>query len=423
MMWSRLASTALVGACALCGVLARPIGDTADDATTTTTATTNPPFTADLVISTCDSSGCTPTTKRIALDNEAYAYSPSGDALVITDGDTVSLVYDKTNGGPRVYLIEEEGVNSNYLFDLVGKEFTFDVTMHNLRCGFNAALYFVGMTANEGGAQQGTNYCDAQAVDGVFCSEMDILEGNYFANQYTTHACIDECASYSTSSACKGGQSNVCDQSGCGVNPYRYGPGTTYTTETSNADFFGPSSAYTIDSTQTVTMVTRFNADSEGTLTSISRYYVQNGQTIDLPTLYVTPPTEGTEMGPMDNPKINQTYCDDIYATSTVASDTTAQMGNNMANGMVLAMSVWYDAETYADGLPAGGAEQTGMSWLDGVNDFSGKVVDAGPCDADTSDDGGPYYATFANIRLGDIGTTLIPGAPTAPTPDRKSVV
>ena len=43
-----------------------------------------------------------------------------------------------------------------------------------------------------------------QAVDGTFCSEMDILEANTKAQQYTTHACVDACGSYSGASECKG---------------------------------------------------------------------------------------------------------------------------------------------------------------------------------------------------------------------------
>ena len=95
-------------------------------------------------------------------------------------------------------------------------------------------------------------------------------------------------------------------------------------------------------------------------------------------------------------------------------------MGKNMENGMVLAMSAWYSKETYdANGRPEG--TQTGMSWLDGMNNW-GKYIKAGPCDKTTSDAGGPYYATFSDIRIGDIGTTTLgpspsPGPPPAPKP------
>merc|ERR1712196_110305 len=121
-------------------------------------------------------------------------------------------------------------MGKNFMFMLKGQEFTFDVELSRMQCGFNAALYFVGMTDNEGGAESGTNYCDAQAVDGTFCSEMDLFEGNTKAQQYTTHACIDACASYTKDTAeCKakpGTQATICDQSGCGLNPFRYGAGT-----------------------------------------------------------------------------------------------------------------------------------------------------------------------------------------------------
>ena len=64
---------------------------------------------------------------------------------------------------------------------------------------------FVGMTENQGAAENGTNYCDAQAVGGTFCSEMDIMEANIHAQQYTTHACVDECGSFTTGvDKCKG---------------------------------------------------------------------------------------------------------------------------------------------------------------------------------------------------------------------------
>ena len=90
-----------------------------------------------------------------------------------------------------------------------------------------------------------------------------------------------------------------------------------------------------------------------------------------------------------------------------------AQMGKNMENGMVLAMSAWYAQETYVGGKPQG--TQTGMSWLDGVNNW-GKIIKSGPCDTTTKDTAGPYHATFSDIRIGDIGTT-IPAIPTPPPP------
>ena len=203
-------------------------------------------FTTQLNIKQCDSSGCKPAKKRIALDATSNSTSSHGDALISVGGDgldALTLKYgDAISGGPRVYLIEEEGINKNTMFHLVNQEFAFDVELSTMPCGFNAALYFTGMTENEGGAENGTKYCDAQAVGGTFCSEMDIMEANTVAQQYTTHACVDKCASFSDDAECKGtgSPSSVCDQNGCGLNPFRYGPGTTYNTETTNDGWYGP---------------------------------------------------------------------------------------------------------------------------------------------------------------------------------------
>ena len=47
-------------------------------------------------------------------------------------------------------------------------------------------------------------------------------------------------------------------------------------------------------------------------------------------------------------------------------------------------------------------------SWLDGTNNW-GKYIKAGPCDTTTTQNAGPYRATFSDIRIGDIGTTTGP--------------
>jgi len=380
-------------------------------------------FTTKLNIQQCTSDGCKYVPKRIALDVDSNNTASSGEDLIIVSGqnsDRLTLKYGGSDvGGPRVYMIEEEGVNKNEMFILKGNEFTFDVSLSTMGCGFNAALYFVGMTANEGGAEKGTGYCDAQAVAGTFCSEMDVMEANTRAQQYTTHACINECGSFSSNSKCKGnGQpKSVCDQSGCGLNPFRYGPGTTYDLENDNPKWYGPrtdGTNYTLDSTQLYTVVTQFNEDSSGTLSSITRFYLQNGNRVDLPTLYVLPPNDGSHMGAFTQPSITKGFCGDIYDRWDGDSSYTplAQMGKNMESGMVLAMSAWYAKETYVNGKPQG--SQTGMSWLDGVNNW-GKFIKAGPCDTTTSDDG-VHFATFSDIRFGPIGTT-VPDAPPSPTP------
>merc|ERR1712151_1051125 len=74
--------------------------------------------------------------------------------------------------------------------------------------------------------------------------------------------------------------------------------------------------------------------------------------------------------------------------------------------------SAWYSQETYENGQPVG--SQTGMSWLDGINDW-GHLTKAGP-GHETTSDSGDHQATFSDIRFGAIGTTL-PSYPPAPTP------
>eukprot|EP00664_Eupelagonemidae_sp_cell27_P000528 gene528-6335_t len=230
---------------------------------------------------------------------------------------------------------------------------------------------------------------------------MDLFEANTGAQQYTTHACVDACGSYTANvSQCKGVQgtpSSVCDQSGCGLNPFRYGPGTTYDAEFNNDKWYGKGAGFALDSSSPFTVVTQFHT-AAGALTNITRFYMQKGKRVDLPTLY---------------PALTKDYCTDIYDRWDQGGEPLAQMGSNMGNGMVLAMSAWYAQETYVNGKPQG--TQTGMSWLDGVNNW-GKYIKAGPCDATTTDAGGPYHATFSSIRIGDIGTTL-PSSPPAPGP------
>ena len=69
----------------------------------------------------------------------------------------------------------------------------------------------------------------------------------------------------------------------------------------------------------------------------------------------------------------------EIYDRWDPALHPLAQMAKNMEKGMVLAMSAWYDAETYSGGKPVGGT-QTGMSWMDGNNLWGGHYEKAGPC-------------------------------------------
>ena len=128
------------------------------------------------------------------------------------------------------------------MFNLLNREFTFDVDLSSLDCGLNGALYFVEMAAdggkgsystNQAGAKYGTGYCDAQCPHdikwingkanckdwkpsaddpnsgaghyGSCCAEMDIWEANSQSQAFTTHPCTVE------------GQTQ-CEGSDCGDN-------------------------------------------------------------------------------------------------------------------------------------------------------------------------------------------------------------
>ncbi|KAG7379815.1 hypothetical protein PHYPSEUDO_008111 [Phytophthora pseudosyringae] len=316
-----------------------------------------------------------------------------------------------TNIGSRVYVMEADDTYKAY--KLLNQEFTFDVDVSNLDCGLNGALYFVDMdtdggmsrfSGNAAGAKYGTGYCDAQcpqdlkfisgeanvlnwtasATDsnsgtgnyGSCCVEMDIWESNSISNAYTTHPCSSTSkagGSYRCESASECGTGTahrydgVCDKDGCDFNPYRMG----------NKTFFGPGSAFTIDTSNKFTVVTRFITDDNtatGMLTDIKRFYCSATKKL---------------FGDEDAHK---------------AKGGLAQIGLAMKRGMVLTMSLWTD--NVAQCL-----------WLDSDYPVTAAAsepgVSRGTC-ATTSDDPdtvvseqGDATVVFSNIRFGDIGTTV----------------
>ena len=90
----------------------------------------------------------------------------------MTDFETLA------NVGSRVYLLDEDDTNYK-MFNLLNKEFTFDIDMSTLPCGLNGALYFVEMSpdggksefaSNKAGSAYGTGYCDSQCPQYVVIS-------------------------------------------------------------------------------------------------------------------------------------------------------------------------------------------------------------------------------------------------------------
>ena len=95
-------------------------------------------FTTDLMIKKCSTAGCTPMQKRVRsvfllLIPSHHAYFALQIALDFTSNGTEKLITVNGNGaltlkyggpdlgGPRVYLIEEDGVNKNHLLVITKK--------------------------------------------------------------------------------------------------------------------------------------------------------------------------------------------------------------------------------------------------------------------------------------------------------------
>jgi len=132
--------------------------------------------------------------------------------------------------GPRFYLasgcVSAFAGNAFSTFaSLVGGSISFTVDVSQLGCGTNAAFYLVNMPTS-GAGSNGDYYCDANCVGGSCCAEMDLLEANRWALQISPHKCT----------SATGG----CDAGGCGKNTQSlgktaYGPGSSYTINTSSA--------------------------------------------------------------------------------------------------------------------------------------------------------------------------------------------
>ncbi|KAG8980251.1 Exoglucanase 1 [Tulasnella sp. JGI-2019a] len=361
-----------------------------------------------------------------ALDGAAYA-STYG---VTTSGNALTLGFvTGTNVGSRLYLMDTDTTYKE--FKPKNQEFTFTVDLSTLPCGLNGALYFSEMAAdggmaahptNKAGAKYGTGYCDSQCprdlkfVNGAAnllgwnatsansgtgqygscCSEMDIWEANSMSAAYTPHPCSGTGLVQCSGSTC----TSTCDQAGCDFNSYRWG----------NTSFYG--AGKTVDTTKPFTIVTQFitsDNTATGTLTEIRRLYIQNGKTIQNSVTNVP--------GLAAYNSISDAFC---AAQKTVTGDTNTfaaegglkVMGDAMARGMVLVLSIWDD---YA----------VNMLWLDsdypttasptapGVARGSCATTSGKPADVEAA--GGSVHVIYSDIRFGDIGSTYTGDAYVAP--------
>lgn len=192
---------------------------------------------------------------------------------------------------------------------------------------------------------------------------MDIWEANSRANQIAPHTCAKDSLFRCTGDECA--FNGLCDKNGCGDNPYRH---------RGAKDFYGP--GLKVDTTKPFTVVTQFPAKN-GVLQAIVRKYVQNGVVIENAAKNIT---------------MDQAFCTAQGATKYNEFDGHKGMGEALARGMVLAMSIWWDEGGF-------------MKWLD-----SGE---SGPCNATEGDpkvvltvEKAPVVK-FSQIKWGEIGSTF----------------
>jgi len=364
-------------------------------------------------------------------DYEAtYGISTTGSEMSIkfvTEGTYA------TNVGSRSYLMASE--DKYEMFYLKNREFSVDVDVSTLPCGLNGALYMISMSedgglsayeGNNAGAKYGTGYCDAQCphdikfingesntldwtpspVDvnsgtghyGSCCFEMDIWEANSISQAYTPHVCSISGQTRCEDTDCGDTDSNerydgVCDKDGCDFATYRQG----------NTTFFGPGSDFVVDTASPFTVVTQFitaNNTDEGDLIEIRRFYVQDGVVIENPT---------TSVGGTGFDSLTDDFCttqketfgdEDLFGTK----GGLKAMGDELDNGMVLALSLWDDYTAR-------------MLWLDSDYptdaDPTSPGVARGTCDTTSGDptdvEANSPDATvkFSNIKVGTIGSTF----------------
>lgn len=341
-----------------------------------------------------NSTAC-PTVEACAQNCIMEGLSDYSTVGVTTDGTSLRLqmIVNDSTKSPRVYLLDETE-EAYEMVKFTGGEFTFDVNIGSLPCGMNGALYLSEMEAkggkselNTGGAYWGTGYCDAQcyttpfinglgnlAGAGACCNEMDIWEANSRAAHLAPHPCNETGVYLCEGPACE--FDGVCDKNGCSWNPYRIDQPT----------YYGRGEDFKVDTTKPFTVITQFPADTEsGDLVSIRRLYVQDGVVIE--------PEAVTLPGLPQVAAMNDEFCDATGSAKFMDLGAHKSMGDAMTRGMVLAISIWWDAEG-------------NMLWLDGASEG------AGPCNMTEGNPEGivmvePYpEVTFSNMRWGELDST-----------------
>lgn len=210
---------------------------------------------------------------------------------------------------------------------------------------------------------------------------------------YTPHPCTvtEQTRCNGTDCGVDDRYASLCDADGCDFNSYRMG----------NTDFFG--SGMTVDTSSNFTVVTQFITDdgtTNGTLSAIKRFYVQDGVVI---------PNSQSTITDVSGNEITDDFC---VAQKTAFGDQNefktkgglATMGAALSRGMVLVMSIWDD-------------HTADMLWLDSdyptTKNASTPGVSRGSCastsgvPSDVESTSADATVTYSNIKWGTINSTF----------------
>ncbi|CAK0837817.1 unnamed protein product, partial [Prorocentrum cordatum] len=122
--------------------------------------------------------------------------APSGDVEVLPGGTLSAGLQGRTYFADECF--EGESLYNRICsffhhrpMRLLGKSVRYTVDLAGAGCGCNAAVYLASMRQNSEATQCMDHYCDANAVCGESCAEIDLQEANSHAFRTTLHTSED----------------------------------------------------------------------------------------------------------------------------------------------------------------------------------------------------------------------------------------
>jgi len=199
-------------------------------------------------------------------------------------------------------------------YQLAGRTLSFSLDLSAATCGCNAAIYLVAMPQNDDATSCGDYYCDANAVCGTACAEIDLIEANRNAFVTTVHVADDS------------------EGSSFGIGHYVRAEERRLYSPNGHSCAYGPDKQCAINSARAFTV--RFSFSAAGALFGFEMELEQEERVARLrqPVRYIDKPTKGS-----------------------VASAAKANklLGSALDNGLTLVVSYWA-GETVEE-----------MAWLD----------------------------------------------------------